>query len=121
MKAFVMVYAAFAVISASAAESGPIARVTGGQVRGAILEKGGAVFKGIPYAAPPVGELRWREPMPVSSWASIRDATAFGPPCAQLQSLALNAARVPDAQISKEDCLYLNVWTPEWGNKAQSR
>jgi para-nitrobenzyl esterase len=119
MKAFVVICAAFAVIPASAAESGPIARVTGGQIQGTTLERNGAVFKGIPYAAPPVGELRWREPMPVRSWTGLRATNAFGPPCAQLQSLAQNAARVPDAQISQEDCLYLNVWTPEWGNKAQ--
>src|SRR5262249_53094858 len=57
--------------------------VTGGEIRGAMLEKGGAVFKGIPYAAPPVGDLRWREPMPVRPWTGVRDATAFGAMCAQ--------------------------------------
>jgi para-nitrobenzyl esterase len=118
MKTFVVMCVAFA-IPAGAADSGPIVKVTGGQVRGATLDKAGAVFKGIPYAAPPVGELRWREPMPVRSWPGVRDATAFGPLCAQIQSMALNAARIPNAQISQEDCLYLNVWTAEWHSKSQ--
>ena len=75
-------------------------------------DRGGAVFKGIPYAAPPVGNLRWREPMPVRPWASASDATAFGPLCPQPQGLGPNAARLSNVQASKEDCLYLNVWTP---------
>ncbi len=119
MKTLIVMCVAFGAIPASAADSGPIVKVTGGQVRGTTLDKGGAVFKGIPYAAPPVGAFRWREPMPVRSWAGVRDATAFGPLCAQIQSMAPNAARVANAQISQEDCLYLNVWTPEWGNKPQ--
>src|ERR1700679_145054 len=69
-------------IDASGA-TGPIVTVTGGQVQGAVLEKGGAVFKGLPFAQPPVGALRWREPMPVKPWAGVRDATAFGAPWAQ--------------------------------------
>jgi para-nitrobenzyl esterase len=93
----------------SAADSGPVVTVTGGKVRGAMLESGGAVFKGIPYAQPPVAELRWREPVPVKSWTGVRDATAFGPVCRQAPGIVPNAA-----EISREDCLYLNVWTPEW-------
>lgn len=49
--------------------------MTGGEIRGAVLEKG---FRGIPYAAHPVGELRWREPMPVKAWPGVRETTAFG-------------------------------------------
>jgi para-nitrobenzyl esterase len=97
-----------AVLSAAAAESGPIVAVTGGQLQGAALEKGGAVFKGVPFAEPPVGALRWREPAPVKPWNGVRDAMAFGSPCTQ--SPQLNRAGI----VAKEDCLYLNVWTPEW-------
>ena len=91
------------------ADSGPVVKITGGRMRGARLGKGGAVFKGVPYAQPPIGDLRWREPMPVKPWAGVRDATAFGPICAQTAISKRNAPR-----ISKEDCLYLNVWTPDW-------
>jgi para-nitrobenzyl esterase len=94
------------------ADSGPIVKVTGGQIRGALLDKGGAVFKGIPYAQPPVGDFRWREPMPVKPWTGVRDATAFGAICPQRSSPPFTPPNA--AQISKEDCLYLNIWTPEW-------
>jgi para-nitrobenzyl esterase len=91
------------------AESGPIVAVSGGRIQGARLPGGGAIFKGIPYAQPPVGPLRWREPWPVKSWPDLRAALSFGPACAQTPQL------LPEvASTSKEDCLYLNVWTPAW-------
>jgi para-nitrobenzyl esterase len=109
MKIALWLLLAIASIPASAAESGPVVSVTGGLIRGALLDKGGAVFKGIPFAAPPVGDLRWREPMPVKPWTGVSEATTFGPPCAQ------NPYFVPQAkETSREDCLYLNVWTAEW-------
>ena len=93
-------------ISLSAAEP-PTVTVTGGQVRGGVLEKGSAVFKGIPFAQPPLGDLRWRPPAAVNPWDGVRDATRFSAPCAQ------NAGgRMLEG--SSEDCLYLNVWTPLW-------
>jgi para-nitrobenzyl esterase len=114
MKTVIAMVILFATIPGRAADSGPIVNVTGGQIRGTVLDKGGAVFKGIPYAQPPVGDLRWREPMPVKPWTGLRETTAFGPICAQILSLIPNAA-----QISKEDCLYLNVWTSEWPSKSR--
>lgn len=69
---------------------------------------GGAVFLGVPFAAPPVGDLRWRAPQEVASWKGVRDATREPAPCAQsdFQWNAASAAR------SREDCLYLDVHTP---------
>jgi len=87
----------------------PVATVTGGQIRGRLLPQGaGAVFKGIPFAQPPVGDLRWREPMPVVAWSGVRDAAESGPPAAQA-SFGWNDQF---AAASREDCLYLDVWTP---------
>ncbi len=63
------------------------------------------VFKGLPFAAPPVGELRWRAPKPVAPWNGVRKADEFGPMCMQA------AGRGGAASKMSEDCLYLNVWT----------
>jgi carboxylesterase type B len=56
-------------------------------IRGAFTEGGGAVFKGIPYAQPPIGDLRWREPLPARAWAGIREATQFSPEIAGLRRI----------------------------------
>ncbi len=79
-----------------------------GTLRGAT---DGAVtsFKGIPFAAPPVGEYRWRPPQPVTAWDGVRDAIEYGPICAQS---GWGAAPGTIAEGSSEDCLYLNVWAP---------
>jgi para-nitrobenzyl esterase len=103
--------------SEPAAGADPVVSVTGGQVRGRLLSPpaAGAVFKGIPFAQPPVGELRWREPAPVKPWAGVRDAGAYGAPCAQVAS----GWNDKIAAIASEDCLYLNIWSPEWPGKAR--
>lgn len=97
----------FIVSIVAAAQEPPLAAVSGGKIRGSGLNGGGAVFKGIPFAAPPIGDLRWREPMPMKPWPGVRDATQFGSRCMQ------NGAG------GSEDCLYLNVWTPEWPSKSR--
>jgi para-nitrobenzyl esterase len=92
------------------AQSPPVLDVTGGRIRGEKLAGGGAVFKGIPYAHPPTGDFRWREPAPVVAWGGVRDATTFGPICPQQPSTT-----VPNAlDLVSEDCLSVNVWTSEW-------
>ena len=106
-----MVLLAVLVISAFAADL-PTVSVTGGQIHGGALEKGGAVFKGIPFAQAPVGDLRWREPAAVKAWTGVRESTTFGAPCAQ------NAGGRMQAN-SSEDCLFLNVWTPDWPVRAR--
>jgi para-nitrobenzyl esterase len=72
-----------------------------GPVRGAV-EGDVIAFKGIAYAQPPIGTLRWRAPEPPSRWAEVRDATAYGPMCPQL---------LGDEVVGDEDCLTVNVWT----------
>ncbi len=97
--------------------------VSGGTVRGYVAAPG-AVFKGIPFAEPPVGEWRWREPQPAKPWRGVRDATRYSAACVQIPTgtgafLAPLAKRyggsfpTPPWNLS-EDCLYLNIWTPEW-------
>lgn len=103
---------------AASAENGqgPVVSVTGGKVQGALLSApGGAVFKGIPFAAPPVGDLRWREPQPVKSWTGVRQATDYGNTCMQQNS----GWNKNSADKASEDCLFLNIWTPEWPSKGK--
>lgn len=100
---------AFAALFASImplAHAAPV-KVAQGQVEGT-EESGMRVFRGIPFAAPPVGALRWREPQPAAAWTGVRKADQFGPACAQGR---IEADGRLGAGIS-EDCLYLNVWTP---------
>lgn len=78
--------------------------VGSGPVRGVMDEDGVRAFLGIPYAAPPVGKLRWQPPREVAPWAETRTGDAFGPACPQPRQRA-------DGQYS-EDCLFVNVWTP---------
>ena len=87
--------------SSHAQPASPIASVTGGSVRGMTIE-GQGVFKAIPFAAPPVGGLRWREPQPPQPWTGTLDATRFPTTCVQ------------STGTGSEDCLYLNIWAPEW-------
>ena len=67
------------------------------------------VYKGIPYAAPPIGSLRWRAPQPVAAWTGVRPTHAFGP--SSVQGVVWDDIDLNGAGMS-EDCLYLNVWTP---------
>ncbi|MBI3210463.1 MAG: carboxylesterase family protein [Candidatus Solibacter usitatus] len=93
--------AAFAIQDPVATKSGPVS--------GAASE-GVQTYKGIPFAAPPVGDLRWKAPQPVAAWKQVRQATAFGAPCVQTPYAAgsLYASAMPPVS---EDCLSLNVWT----------
>ena len=79
--------------------------VTGGDIQGGPSEKNTEVFayKGLPFAAPPIGDLRWRPPAPVVGWNGIRDATKTGAICVQNSGQAV---------MQDEDCLFLNVWAP---------
>ncbi len=98
-------------ISTAAFANGPTVKVTGGTVAGT-SENGVNIFKGIPYAAPPVGDLRWAPPAAVVPWKGTRDATKFSDECMQApydkDSMYYRAP-----QPMSEDCLCLNVWSAE--------
>jgi para-nitrobenzyl esterase len=84
-------------------------KTTGGLVEGVTTGEGGIrVFKGLPYAAPPVGGLRWKPPAPLASWTGVRKADSFGAQCLQPQIFGDIVFDRP----ASEDCLYLNLWTP---------
>ena len=99
----------------AAAQADPVVAVTGGRIRGQSTPDGGAAFKGIPYARPPVGELRWREPQPVAQWPGVRDTGAFRAACTQISE----GWNIRYVAISAEDCLYLNVAAPVWPPSAK--
>lgn len=82
-----------------------------GELRG-LMDDELFIFKGIPYAAPPVGALRWRPPQPVVPWQTLRDATAWGDASWQNRDYCVAAGGGDPGRFS-EDCLYLNVWTPD--------
>jgi para-nitrobenzyl esterase len=91
-------------LSGGAASAAP-AKVEEGLLQGTV-EDGLTVYRGIPFAAPPVGDLRWRAPRPASKWQGVRAADKFAPACTQ------SNPAIKDLLPPSEDCLYLNVWTP---------
>ena len=80
-------------------------KVDGGLLQGTV-EDALTIYRGIPYAAPPVGDLRWRAPQPAAKWQGVRPASEFGRACMQ------SNAAVSNLPAPSEDCLFLNVWTP---------
>ena len=99
---------------AKAAEGPLVVKTSAGLVRGLARDGGGARFLGIPFAEPPVGDRRWREPLPAKAWSGVRDAKSFSAPCVQPD---LGDWNRHDAQRGQEDCLYLNVITSAWPKK----
>jgi len=104
--------------------SAPVVKLDSGLVQGMPLNASPKemIFKGIPYAAPPVGDLRWKPPQPVKSWQGVRSATEFGPSCSQPDHLSSffkslstlvgsDPAKILPLGKTDEDCLYLNVMT----------
>ena len=89
-------------------QPGPQVAVKNGDLQGVYID-GIAAFKGVPYAAPPIGELRWRAPQPSANWTGVRSARSYAPHCAQPFSAVAGFKQSP---IS-EDCLTLNVWSPD--------
>jgi para-nitrobenzyl esterase len=110
VKSLVRILAAVVAICSATlafAREAPIVDAPAGAVRGAGLGEV-EIFRGIPYAQPPVGDLRWRPPEPLPRWSEARDATQFGAACPQ--------PPLPDGsvlyEVTSEDCLFLNIWAP---------
>lgn len=95
----------FLLIVCLEATAAPAVKVEGGLLEGA-AEENLTVYKGVPFAAPPVGDLRWRPPQPVAKWDGVRKADRFAPACMQ------GGMGGPPPGGLSEDCLYLNIWTP---------
>ena len=94
----------------------PVVRTDNGEVRG-FTKDGVHRFVGIPYAAPPVGDLRWRPPQPAKKWKGTLDATKFGKICPQISTIAVFAGPTS----TTEDCLYLNVFTTGKSNRGKKK
>jgi para-nitrobenzyl esterase len=106
-KQWLCVALALILVPATSNAAAALALTTSGSISG-LREGGVSVYKGVPFAAPPLGELRWRPPEPPAPWKGTRTATAFAPAC--MQEGVSMPGEVPPAD--SEDCLYLNIWTP---------
>src|SRR4029079_2688967 len=95
-------------VTTPAAISDPVTTASG-TLSGVTLKSGVRAFKGIPFGAPPVGDLRWKEPQPVKNWTGARNADQFGARC--MQRTGPGADYWFRSNGMSEDCLYLNVWT----------
>jgi len=100
----------------------PVLTIEGGKVTGVLTPtKGVIVYKGIPFAAPPVGDLRWKEPQPVVPWEGVKAADTYGAAAQQVtwdpESFYGKEWRASGSVPFSEDCLYLNIWTPAAGQK----
>jgi para-nitrobenzyl esterase len=101
--------AALALGLTGAAAAADIVKVESGRLQG-MVQDGVVAFKGVPFAAPPIGDLRWRPPQPAAKWSGVRPAVAYGHDCAQ-KPFPSDAA--PLGTEPAEDCLVLNVWRPQ--------
>ena len=119
-KTLILLLSVLALFGCTRPASTPVLTIEGGQVQGVTTDLPGViVYRGIPYAAPPIGELRWKEPQPVVPWEGVKLCDKFGHPGYQ-------AVHYPggyttewgygDESPYSEDCLYLNVWTKASGN-----
>jgi para-nitrobenzyl esterase len=105
------VMAALGIGTAASLQTASLVRVDSGELQG-VVDAGVVSFKGIPFAAPPVGDLRWRPPQPAARWTGVRQAAEFGADCMQGRFGPPPAAGAPAPKPPSEDCLTLNIWRP---------
>jgi para-nitrobenzyl esterase len=112
-------------VVSSAQQAPPVVRVDSGELQG-VIDSGVVSYKGIPFAAPPVGDLRWRPPQPAARWTGVRQSAEFGADCMQgrfgpppppsgaptARPIATSAPAAPMMPAPSENCLFVNVWSP---------
>lgn len=108
--AFTLAVSGPLVAQAGKADSADTIKIDTGMLKGSVVEDGVHAYLGVPFAAPPVGDLRWHETMPVKPWTGVYDATQTKPTCAQQRGIFEPESTY--AIGAQEDCLYLNIWTP---------
>jgi para-nitrobenzyl esterase len=106
---FISLLLAVQLVTPAIAQKTTQAKTANGTVEGVVEASGIRAFKGIPFAAPPVGDLRWKDPQPVKNWTGVRKTDHFGPRAMQRAVFGDMGFR---SDGMSEDCLYLNVWTP---------
>jgi para-nitrobenzyl esterase len=119
-KLSILIFFFAAVVLASCSDSNPVLTIDGGKVTGVPTQTSGIIaYKGIPFAAPPVGDLRWKEPQPVVPWQGVKVADKYGAAACQTtwdpQSFYGREWRASGSVPFNEDCLYLNIWSPAAG------
>lgn len=112
----VIAWSVAALFAGGAAAEGPVVHAPAGAVQG-VINGSVQVFKGLPYASPPVGEARWKPPVELPAWSGVRDATKFGPACIQPKARSGSIYAWDLGEVS-EDCLFLNVWAKQGVSKA---
>ena len=117
---FLLICMLLTLVSCSEKTSNPVLNIEGGQVIGVQTPTEGIIaYKGIPFAAPPVGNLRWKEPQPVVPWEGVKAADKYGDAAEQVtwdpESFYGREWRASGSVPFSEDCLYLNIWTPAAG------
>ena len=123
MKKALILLSVLALFGCTRPASTPVLTIEGGQVQGVTTDLPGVVvYRGIPYAAPPIGDLRWKEPQPVVPWEGVKLCDKFGHP--GYQSVHYPGGYTTewgygDESPYSEDCLYLNVWTKASGDTAK--
>ena len=115
-----ILFAAWIFTSCNSDDPNPVLTIEGGQIKGVETPtKGIIAYKGIPFAAPPVGDLRWKEPQPVVPWEGVKIADKYGDAASQVtwdpESFYGREWRASGSVPFSEDCLYLNIWTPAAG------
>jgi para-nitrobenzyl esterase len=115
---FTLIFVSLALVSCS--DSNPVLKIEGGKVIGVQTPTEGIIaYKGIPFAAPPTGDLRWKEPQPVVPWEGVKVADKYGDAASQTtwepESFYGREWRASGSVPFTEDCLYLNIWTPAAG------